>query len=164
YVHFMAIARGTELPLMLYSIPSRCGIEIGVETFARLAADAKNIVAIKEAGGTVDRVSRPRQVHPDGLVLLSGDDSLNVPIKSEGASGVVSVASNLVPGTVKALVDAALAGDYAKAGELHRKYYPLFTDIFVESNPVPIKAAMAARGWMTEEVRPPLAALLPASR
>lgn len=164
YEHFMAIARATDLPLILYSIPGRCGIEIGVETTAKLARDAKNIVAIKEAGGSVDRVSRLRQAVPDGFAILSGDDSLTVPFMSVGAVGVISVASNLIPAEVKALVDAARDGNYVLAEKMHRKYYGVFTDLFIESNPVPVKAAMAARGWMTEEVRPPLAGLLPANR
>ncbi|MDX6765489.1 MAG: 4-hydroxy-tetrahydrodipicolinate synthase [Candidatus Methylacidiphilales bacterium] len=164
YEHFMAIARSTELPLVLYSIPGRCGIEIGVETVARLAAEADNIVAIKEAGGSVDRVSRLRQALPDSFEILSGDDSLTVPFMSVGAVGVVSVASNLIPAEVKSLVDAALAGDFKRAETIHRKYFGVFTDLFIESNPVPVKAAMAAKGWMTEEVRPPLAGLLPANR
>lgn len=164
FEHFMAIARSTRLPLVLYSIPGRCGIEIGVDTVARLAAEAPNVVAIKEAGGSVDRVSRLRQILPDSFEILSGDDSLTVPFMSVGACGVVSVASNLIPAEVKELVDAARAGDYARAGALHRRWYPLFTDLFIESNPVPVKAAMAAKGWMTEEVRPPLAPLLPGSR
>jgi 4-hydroxy-tetrahydrodipicolinate synthase len=164
YAHFQAIARATDLPLVLYSIPGRCGIEIGVETTARLAGDFKNIVAIKEAGGSVDRVSRLRQVLPDAFAILSGDDGLTLPFLSVGAVGVISVASNLIPAEVKALVGAALAGDFAQAEKLHRKYYPVFTDLFIESNPVPVKAAMAAQGWMTAEVRPPLADLLPGNR
>lgn len=164
FEHFMSIARSVQLPLMLYSIPGRCGIEIGVETVARLAAAAANIVAIKEAGGTVDRVSRLRQALPDSFDILSGDDGLTLPFMSVGARGVVSVASNLIPVEVKALVDAARRGDFAKAESLHRKYYSVFTDLFIESNPVPVKAAMAAKNWMTEEVRPPLAALLPGAR
>jgi 4-hydroxy-tetrahydrodipicolinate synthase len=164
FAHFMAIARSTDLPIMLYSIPGRCGIEIAVETVARLAAEAKNIVAIKEAGGSVDRVSRLRQALPDGFDILSGDDGLTLPFMSVGARGVVSVASNLIPAEVKALVDAARAGDFKQAEQLHRKYYGVFTDLFIESNPVPVKAAMAAKGWITEEVRPPLAGLLPSNR
>lgn len=164
FEHFMAISRATDLPLVLYSIPGRCGIEIGVETTARLAREAKNIVAIKEAGGSVDRVSRLRQAVPDGFAIMSGDDSLTVPFMSVGATGVVSVASNLMPAEVKSLVDAAASGDYRLAESLHRKYFGVFTDLFIESNPVPVKAAMAAKGWMTEEVRAPLAGLLPANR
>lgn len=162
--HFTAIARSTDLPIMLYSIPGRCGIEIAVETVARLAAEAKNVVAIKEAGGSVDRVSRLRQALPDTFDILSGDDGLTLPFMSVGARGVVSVASNLMPAEVKAMVDAARAGDFAGAGRMHQKYYGVFSDLFVESNPVPVKAALAAKGWMSEEVRPPLAGLLPGSR
>lgn len=164
YEHFLAIARSTDLPIMLYSIPGRCGIEIAVETVARLAEAARNIVAIKEAGGSVDRVSRLRQALPEAFDILSGDDSLTLPFMSVGARGVVSVASNLMPTEVRALVQAARNGDCRQAEALHRKYYPVFTDLFIESNPVPIKAALAAKGWMTEEVRPPLAGLLPANR
>ncbi|MDD5260731.1 MAG: 4-hydroxy-tetrahydrodipicolinate synthase [Methylacidiphilales bacterium] len=164
YQHFMAIASSTGLPLILYSIPGRCGIEISVETVVRLARDAKNIVAIKEAGGSVDRVSRLRQALPDAFDILSGDDSLTVPFMSVGARGVISVASNLIPAEVKTMTDAALAGDYARAEALHRKYYGVYTDIFLEANPGPIKAAMAAKGWIQEEVRLPLVAMSSGNR
>jgi 4-hydroxy-tetrahydrodipicolinate synthase len=159
YQHYMAIAQSTELPLILYSIPSRCGIEVGVETVTRLASDAKNIVAIKEAGGSVDRVSKLRQTLPDNFEILSGDDALTVPFISVGAVGVISVASNLIPVEVKSMVDSALAGDFKKAEQLHRRYYGVYTDIFLEANPGPIKAAMAAKGWMTDEVRLPLVSM-----
>ena len=159
YQHFMAIAKNTKLPLVLYSIPGRCGIEIAVDTVQRLARDARNIVAIKEAGGSVDRVSRLRQVLPDEFAILSGDDSLTVPFMSVGACGLISVASNLIPQPVKQMVDAALAGDYRLAEELHRKYYAVYTDIFLEANPGPIKAALGAKGWMSDEVRLPLVTL-----
>jgi 4-hydroxy-tetrahydrodipicolinate synthase len=164
YQHFMAIARSTELPLVLYSIPGRCGIEISVETVARLANDARNIVAIKESGGSVDRVSKLRQVLPDAFAIISGDDSLTLPFISAGGCGVISVASNLMPAEVKAMVDSALAGDFRTAEALHRKYYPVFTDLFLESNPAPIKAAMAAKGWISDEVRLPLVPMSAANR
>ena len=164
YRHLMAIAASTSLPLMLYSIPGRCGIEIAAETVARLARDAKNIVALKEAGGSVDRVSKLRQVLPDDFAILSGDDGLTLPFMSVGARGVVSVASNLIPAEVKAMTDAALAGDFVKAEQLHREYYPVFTDLFLEPNPVPIKAALAAKGLMSEEVRLPLVTMSDANR
>ncbi len=164
YQHFMAIAASTGLPLILYSIPGRCGIEIGVETVARLAKDTKNIVAIKEAGGSVDRVSRLRQALPDAFDILSGDDSLTVPFMSVGARGVISVASNLIPAEVKAMTDAALSGDYTRAKELHRKYYGVYTDLFLEANPAPIKAAMAAKGWIQDEVRLPLVTMSSGNR
>jgi 4-hydroxy-tetrahydrodipicolinate synthase len=156
YQHFMAIANSVEIPLVLYSIPGRCVIEIHEDTVARLAKDAPNIVAIKEAGGSVDRVSRLRQVLSDDFTILSGDDSLTVPFMAVGASGVISVASNIIPAEVKAMVDAAAAGDYAKAEALHKKYYRTFTQIFMEPNPAPIKAALAEKGLMTSDVRLPL--------
>jgi len=164
YRHFMAVAQSTSLPIVLYSIPGRCGIEIAVETVARLAKDAKNIVAIKESGGSVDRVSKLRQVLPDDFDIISGDDGLTLPFMSSGARGVISVASNLIPAEVKSMVDSALSGDYRTAEALHRKYYPVFTDIFLESNPSPIKAALKAKGWMEDEVRLPLVPMGEANR
>lgn len=164
YRHYMAIAESVEIPLVLYSIPSRCGIEISVETTARLAHDAENIVAIKEAGGTVDRVSRLRQEVPEDFVILSGDDSLTLPFMSVGAVGVISVASNLIPAQVKELVDLALKGDYTLAEKRHRHLYPVFRDLFVESNPVPVKVALAEKGLMQPDCRPPLAPLSDSSK
>jgi len=156
YEHFMAVAQSTKLPIILYSIPGRCVIEIHEDTMARLARDASNIVAIKEAGGDVSRVSRLRQVLPDDFTILSGDDGLTLPFMSVGGKGVISVASNIIPAEVKALVDAAAAGEYAQAEALHRKYYDAFTGFFIESNPAPMKAALAELGKMTPEVRLPL--------
>jgi 4-hydroxy-tetrahydrodipicolinate synthase len=154
--HFKAIADATKLPLILYSIPSRCGIEIGVETVARLAKACPNIVAIKEAGGTVDRVSALRAALPETFEILSGDDSLTLPFIAAGAVGVISVASNLIPREVGDLVNAALAADSRKARALHERLYPLFKDLFVEPNPVPIKYALARNGKMQPDVRLPL--------
>jgi len=154
--HFKAIADATKLPIILYSIPGRCGIEIGVETVARLAKACPNIVAIKEAGGTVERVSALRVALPETFEILSGDDSLTMPFIAAGAVGVISVASNLIPTEVGALVDAALAGDFAGAREIHERLYPLFKDLFIEPNPVPIKYALARNGKMQPEVRLPL--------
>ncbi|MEM9444771.1 MAG: 4-hydroxy-tetrahydrodipicolinate synthase [Verrucomicrobiota bacterium] len=159
YKHFMAIAESVEIPLVLYSIPGRCGISIGEETVARLAQDADNIVAIKEAGGTVDRVSSLRQVLPEDFIILSGDDGLTLPFISVGASGVISVASNLIPDRVKKMVDLALSGNFKEAELEHRKLYGFFTTLFVETNPVPIKAALAAKGLISEDVRLPLVGL-----
>lgn len=156
YQHFMAIARSVDIPLMLYSIPGRCVIEIHEDTVARLAQDAPNIIAIKEAGGSVDRVSRLRQVLPDGFAIVSGDDSLTVPFISVGACGVVSVASNIIPTEVKAMVDAATTGDFETAEMIHRKYYRTFTQLFMEPNPAPVKAALAKKGLMSPDVRLPL--------
>ena len=161
YHHFAKIAKATKLPLVLYSIPARCGIEISVEVTARLAKAFPNIVAMKEAGGAVERVSALRAVVPESFTILSGDDSLTLPFMSAGAVGVISVASNIVPAEVVALVKAALKGDYAKARELHFKLYPLFKDLFIEPNPVPIKFALAAQGRMLSDVRLPLWEMAP---
>jgi len=154
--HFQAIAAATKLPLVLYSIPGRSGIEIGVETVRRLAAACPNIVAIKEAGGSVDRVSALRQAVPATFEILSGDDALTLPFIAAGAVGVISVASNLIPREVADLVKAALAGTPTQALALHERWYPLFRDLFVETNPVPVKTALALQGRIALEVRLPL--------
>ena len=161
--HFGKIAEATKLPLILYSIPARCGLEIGVETVARLAKAFPNIVAIKEAGGSVERVSALRAVLPETFEILSGDDSLTLPFISAGAVGVVSVASNMIPREVGDLVGAALAGNYAEARRLHFRWYPLFKDLFIEPNPVPAKYALAMQGRMAPDVRLPLCEMAPAS-
>jgi 4-hydroxy-tetrahydrodipicolinate synthase len=162
--HFGKIAEATKLPLILYSIPGRCGIEISVETTARLAKAYPNIVAIKEAGGSVERVSALRAGVPAGFTILSGDDSLTLPFIAAGAEGVISVASNLVPSEVSALVNAALSGDAKKARELHYHLYPLFKDLFIEPNPVPVKHALALLGHMKPDVRLPLCEMGDATR
>jgi len=161
--HFSAIADAVRIPIVLYSIPGRCGIEIAVETVVKLARK-KNIIGLKEAGGSVDRVSQLRQALPDSFVLLSGDDGLTVPFLSVGAAGVISVASNLIPREMVALVRAFREGRLAEAEQLHRRLYPLFRDLFVETNPVPIKHAMALAGTMTGELRLPLVPLSDGAR
>lgn len=164
YQHFRAIAKSVDLPIMLYSVPGRCGVEITVETVARLAKDCPTIRAIKEAGGKPERVDAIRQVVPAGFEILSGDDGMTVEFMKRSAVGVVSVASNLIPAEVKALVDAAARKDWKKAEELHQKYAGVFRDLFIESNPGPVKAAMAAKGWLADELRLPLVSITEASR
>lgn len=160
YRHFKAIAECSDLPVLLYSIPGRSGIEIAVETVARLAADCPTIVAIKEAGGSVDRVNRLVQAVPEDFAVLCGDDGLTVPFISCGAVGLVSVTSNVAPVQMKELVDAALSGDGKKALALQKKYYPLMKGLMsLDVNPVPIKAALALRGDISWELRLPLAPL-----
>ncbi|MEP6685870.1 MAG: 4-hydroxy-tetrahydrodipicolinate synthase [Verrucomicrobiota bacterium] len=154
--HFRDVAASTSLPLMLYNIPSRCGVDIQPETVVRLAEECSNIVSIKEASGSVDRVSELRARLPDAFTVLSGDDSLTLPFMSVGAAGVVSVASNLFPAEVCALVQAYESGDIRLAGELHRKLLPVFKDLFIEPNPVPVKTALCWRKAMTSECRLPL--------
>lgn len=156
YRHFAAIAQAVKIPLVLYSIPGRCGIEIGVETTVRLAKDFANIRAIKEAGGSVERVNQLRAALPEDFEILSGDDSLTLPFMSVGAVGVISVATNVIPAEVATMVRHQLAGESAKALTIHRKYYPLFKDLFIEPNPVPVKFALARLGRMSSDVRLPL--------
>ena len=164
YRHFRAIAEATKLPIILYSIPGRCGIEIGVPIVARLAQDCPNIVAIKEAGGTVERVSQLRQAVPDIFEIISGDDSLTLPFISVGAVGVISVASNVVPGLVSELVRAARDGQMVQAEQLHRRLYPLFKNLFIESNPSPAKYALSLTMELSPEVRLPLVEITEESR
>ena len=164
YQHFRAIAKNTKLPIVLYSIPGRCGIEIAVDTVKRLAKDCKNIIGIKESGGSCDRVSQLCAALGPDFTVLSGDDSLTLPFMSVGAKGVISVASNVIPREVSQMVRAFTDGNAAKAGQLHAKFYPLFKDLFVESNPVPVKAVLAWQGMMEEEYRLPLVPMTDASR
>ncbi len=157
YRHFRAIAESTELPIILYSVPSRCGVEIGVETTRRLAADCVNIVAIKEAGGSADRISQLREVLPDKFTVLSGDDALTLPSLAAGAEGVISVTSNVVPDAVSRMIRAFRQGNAAEAREIHARYYPLHRDLFIEPNPVPAKTALSLMlDWVQPVVRPPL--------
>jgi 4-hydroxy-tetrahydrodipicolinate synthase len=154
--HFKAIAGATSLPIMLYNIPGRCSVDILPETVVRLAKECRNVVSIKEASGSVERVSDLRRRLPESFTILSGDDSLTLPFMAVGAAGVVSVASNLFPSEVCALVRACESGDLKSAAKLHRKLLPLFKDLFIEPNPVPVKTALGWRGAMSDEVRLPL--------
>jgi len=156
FQHFRAVARSTRLPLVLYSIPGRCGIEIGVDTVKRLAQYCKNIIGIKEAGGNADRVSQLRAALGPRFEILSGDDSLTLPFMAVGAQGVISVASNVIPRQVAQMVAAFASGKAAAALNIHREDYPLFKDLFIETNPVPVKAALAMMGQIEEEYRLPL--------
>jgi len=154
--HFKAIAEATSLPIMLYNIPGRCGVDILPETVVRLAKECRNIVSIKEASGSVERVGELHRHLPDAFTILSGDDSLTLPFMAVGAAGVVSVASNLFPSEICALVRVAESGDLKLAEKLHKKLLPLFKDLFIDPNPVPVKTALGWRGGMSGEVRLPL--------
>jgi len=161
YQHFKAIAKSTKLPIILYSIPGRCAVEIAVETVKRLATDCKNIVGIKEAGGSCDRVSQLRAVTGPKFEILSGDDSLTLPFMAVGGNGVISVASNVIPKEVSQMVKAYERGDVKRAQALHARYYPLFKDLFIETNPTPVKAALAMMKIIEEEYRLPLVPMNP---
>ncbi len=164
YQHFLEISRASKLPIILYSIPSRTGVEIAVDTVRRLAAATPRIVGIKEAGGNPDRVTQLRAALGKNFTILSGDDSLTLPFMALGAHGVISVASNIIPRPVAHLVRAAAAGDYARARKLHDQFHPLFRDLFLETNPIPVKAALAMMGQIEEEYRSPLVPMNPKNR
>jgi 4-hydroxy-tetrahydrodipicolinate synthase len=163
--HYSAIAESTRLPIILYSIPSRCGVEIGVPLLERLRARHSNVRWIKEAGGSVDRVDQMKQAMGDAITVLSGDDSLTLAFMASGAEGVISVASNLVPADVARMVHLAQQNDLAGASREHRRLYPLFKALFIEPSPAPIKAALADAGIISsEQVRLPLCEMSPANR
>ena len=153
YRHFMTIA-DLGLPVVLYNVPGRSGKEIPLDVVERLAKHP-NVVAIKEAAGSVDRVSSIVRIAPD-LTVLSGDDGLALPMISVGAKGVISVASNVIPKEMSDFIRLALADDMAKAREMHLKYYGLFTNLFIDTNPVSVKEALAMMGKIERMFRLPL--------
>ena len=153
YRHFMSVA-DLGLPVILYNVPGRTGREIPLSVVKRLAAHP-NVVAIKEAAGSVDCVSAVRDAAP-GLTVLSGDDSLALPMIAVGAAGVISVASNVIPREMGDMVRKALAGDFVGARAIHERYYRLFRDLFIDVNPVMVKEALAAMGRCERVFRLPL--------
>jgi 4-hydroxy-tetrahydrodipicolinate synthase len=163
FQHFSAVAEATDRPIILYSIPSRCGIEISVPVVERLRARYAHVRWIKEAGGNVDRVDQLKQAMGADITVLSGDDALTLPFMAVGAEGVISVASNYAVREVGQMVRFALANDFTKAARVHRQLYPLFKALFLDPNPVPVKVALARAGIISSAaVRPPLSSLTPA--
>lgn len=157
YQHFKAIAESTSLPIILYNIPGRTGINLLPATVARLA-QIGNIVAIKEASGNMDQVSELSKLLPDDFAIYSGDDSLTLPMLALGGTGVISVASHLVGSRMKEMVNAFISGDIRLAQKIHLELFPLFKGIFITTNPVPVKTALNLQGWQLGGTRPPLAA------
>ena len=153
YRHYKALAEGVDIPIVVYNVPSRTGVSISPETVARLG-EFKNVVAIKEASGSLDQVSDILRLCK--ITVLSGDDSLTLPILSLGGKGVVSVAANIVPGDTARLVDSFLKGDTSGAVRLHHKLFPLCKAMFIETNPIPVKTAMRLLGRLNGELRMPL--------
>lgn len=157
YQHYRTIAEATDLPMMLYSIPGRSVIEIAVDTIARLAADCPTIIANKEAGGDPERVTQIREALPDDFQILSGDDPLTIDFMKRGAVGLVSVATNLIPDVMSGLVKAMSEGRTSDAEAIQAKYEPLFKTLMsIDTNPVPIKTAVALQGHCSDELRLPL--------
>ena len=161
YRHFLTVAEETGIPIVLYNVPGRTGKEIPIDVVKRLS-EHPLVAAIKEAAGSVERVNAIKNVCD--ITVLSGDDSLTLPMMSVGATGVISVASNILPTEVSEMTHKALAGDFQGAYKIHKRLYKLFHDLFLESNPIPIKAAMADMGIIAEEYRLPLCEMSAAPR
>lgn len=165
YCHFSAIADATDKPIVLYSIPGRCGIDIPVGVVERLRTRYPHVNHIKEAGGRVDRVDQLKQALGDDIVVLSGDDSLTLPFIAAGAEGVISVASNALPNQISSMVDAALKGNLKEAATWHRQLIEISNTLFIEPNPVPIKACLKELEiFSSDRVRLPLCSMGAESR
>jgi 4-hydroxy-tetrahydrodipicolinate synthase len=158
YRHFSEIAESVDLPIIVYNIPGRTGVNLLPKTLARLAKARRNIIATKEAAGSLDQVSEILTLLPR-FCVLSGDDSLTLPMMSVGASGVISVVANIAPKETAALCRAALDGDFGRARELHLRLFPLVKALFMETNPIPVKTAMGLMGLCDDGLRLPLCEL-----
>ncbi len=161
--HYKAVAEAVDLPLVLYNIPGRTSVNMAPATVARLAA-FRNIVAIKEGGGSLTQVSEIIQRCGDRVTVLSGDDALTLPMMALGAKGVITVTANIAPADMAAMVTAFAAGKLAEARSLHYKMAPLFTALFLETNPIPVKEALALMGKIDGEIRLPLSPMAPDTR
>lgn len=163
YRHFGQVAEAVDMPIVLYNIPGRCGVEISCDTIVRLREDYANIVAVKHATGSMDGASE--LVARSDIVILSGDDSMTLPLMSIGGKGVISVIANLLPAETKILTDAALKKDFVAAAAQHKKLFMLAKAMLsLETNPIPIKTAMAMKGMIAEEFRLPICPMQPANR
>ena len=161
YQHIKAIADSADMPIILYNVPGRSAISLDIDTIARMN-EIPQVVAVKEAGGCVDRISQIKQACD--IQVVSGDDSLTLPMISVGATGVISVLSNILPVEMTQLCKLANEGNFSEALKLHQKYYQLMNDMFVESNPIPVKTMMAVMGYGTETFRLPLCPISEAGR
>ncbi len=157
YRHFAKIAASADIPIILYNIPGRTGVNILPETVLRLAQDCPNIVAIKDATGSLDSVSALGGMLPEGFDVYSGDDSLTLPILSVGGVGVISVASHLIGNQIAQMIELYQQGDVAGARRIHLQYFEVFKKLFITTNPVPVKACLNLQGWAMGDCRLPLA-------
>jgi len=160
YAHFKAVADSVEIPIILYNIASRTGVNIEPETVARLSRDCRNIVGVKEASGNLEQMSRVKALCGDAFDVISGDDALTLPLLAIGGTGVISVVANIAPKETAQMVAAFMKGDIAGARALHYKLFPLIRAMFIEGNPVPVKTAMGMLGMCEPQVRLPLAPML----
>ena len=156
FLHYEAIAKKTDLPILLYNIPGRCGINILPETIARMAKEIPAIVGVKEATGDLNQMIRTIELCGPDFLVTCGDDGLTLPLLAVGGGGVISVASNLIPRPMVDMWEAWQAGDVAKTRTLFYKMLPLFKALFIEANPIPAKASMALAGHMEPEMRLPM--------
>ncbi|MDE2039703.1 MAG: 4-hydroxy-tetrahydrodipicolinate synthase [Elusimicrobia bacterium] len=159
YEHFRAVARATRLPVVLYNIPGRTAVNVEPSTILRLAADCPNLAAVKEASGSLDQASSLLANARSGFTVLSGDDSLTLPMLSVGARGAISVVSNIAPSAAAELCSSFLSGRAKRARALHLKLFPLVKALFVETNPIPVKAALELMGLCRAQPRSPLTPL-----
>ena len=159
YQHFSAIAKAVDLPIILYNIPGRTGVNMLPSTIAKLANEFKNIVAVKQSNADLDLISDIRSMCPEDFAIYSGDDSLTIPMMSLGAHGVISVASHIVGKDMKAMITAFKSGKNSEALNIHLKLYPIFKKLFMAPNPVPVKASLAKLGIIKDNVRNPLVTL-----
>ncbi|MFN0168160.1 MAG: 4-hydroxy-tetrahydrodipicolinate synthase [Bryobacteraceae bacterium] len=153
--HYEAIAASTSLPIIVYSVQGRTGVNVEPSTLAQLA-DIDNIIGVKEASGSIQQIANVLQKVPDDFLVLSGDDSITLPLMALGGKGIISVASNEIPAQMTALARACLDGDFIRAREIHRRYHALMEINFVESNPIPVKAAMGLMGLLEPVYRLPI--------
>jgi len=164
YRHFRAVAESVAIPILLYNIQGRTAINVETDTMARLARDVKNIAGVKEASGSLDQMSQVIAACGPDFSVLSGDDNITLPLLAIGGSGVVSVIANIVPRETADLVHAALDGDWKRARDLHYRLFPLARAAFLETNPIPIKEAMAMAGMLEPEFRLPMCRMSDANR
>jgi 4-hydroxy-tetrahydrodipicolinate synthase len=164
YRHFRAVAESVAIPILVYNIQSRTAVNVETDTMARLARDVRNIVGVKEASGSLDQMSQVIAACGPDFSVLSGDDNITLPLLAIGGSGVVSVIANIVPRETADLVHAALDGDWKRARDLHYRLFPLARAAFLETNPIPIKEAMAMAGMIEPEFRLPMCRMSDANR
>jgi 4-hydroxy-tetrahydrodipicolinate synthase len=163
YQHYRAIAESTPLPIIVYNVPGRTGVNVDVATLVRLA-EIPNIIGVKEASGNVSQMCDICRAVPSDFIVLSGDDALTLPLMAIGGRGIISVASNEIPAELVQMVEAAERNDFAAARQVHARILPLMQINFVEANPIPVKAAMAAMGLLEESYRLPMVPPRQASR
>lgn len=164
YEHFRAVAEATDLPILVYNIQGRTAVNVETDTLARLARDCRNVVGVKEASGSLDQMTQVILACGPEFTVLSGDDNLTLPLMAVGGRGVISVIANIVPKETAEMTHAALDADWKRARELHLKLFPLCKAMFIETNPIPVKEAMAMMGMIQPEFRLPLCRMAEANR